>query len=370
MNAVLTRRWIIIREGDRRRWGGDLRRRYLFAALETRSRATVVDDWRPNSMVRALRQASGRRFEVWRPRGLVASSELLSDGQLDAVARYGIPQVVDVHDAPLVQNRALGLVPPPDVEAGLRHRLERNLHAFRWHVAQSSSFVRLADMDPSRTLIAPNGCDPHHIRVLPMPSEPIVGFVSGAAPGRGIELLIEAARIARAEIPELQLRLWLVATGIDSGRYLEGLAASLEPDTWIRVESVPYASLESALGSAAILVVPHPPNPYMDVVLPVKLFDSMAAGRPLVVTPRIEMARVVERWTAGIVARGDAAADLAEPILRLARDADLRSRLGANARDAAEHEYDWNVIGARLADDLAAKSRRWPGLSRRRVSNG
>jgi glycosyltransferase involved in cell wall biosynthesis len=356
---VLTRRWVVLREGERRRWGGDLRRRYLFDGLVEQTGAIVVDDWKASSMARALMAIGGRRREVWRRSAFVASSELLADPQLDAVVRHGIAQALDIHDQPLAQDRALGIATPPDVEARLGHLLERNLAAFRWHIAQSASFMRLAGLDPSRTIIASNGCDPRHVVPHPMPDAPIVGFVSGAAPGRGIEDLIEASRLARTEIPDLELRLWLVATGDGSQRYLETLIASVAGDSWIVVAPAPYETLGTALGSAAILVVPHPPNPYMDVVLPIKLFDSMAAGRPVVVTPRTEMAAVVERHQAGVVARGDTVADLAEPIVRLARDRALRERLGANARMAAEREFDWKVIGARLADTLVARSRPW-----------
>ncbi len=90
----------------------------------------------------------------------------------------------------------------------------------------------------------------------------------------------------------------------------------------------------------------------MDVALPVKLLDSMAAGRPLVVTPRIETAAIVERTGSGIVTGGDAPADLADGFYRLLRDEKLAHRLGAAAREAAVHEYDWRVVGNRIADEV------------------
>jgi glycosyltransferase involved in cell wall biosynthesis len=100
-----------------------------------------------------------------------------------------------------------------------------------------------------------------------------------------------------------------------------------------------------------VLSVPHPPGAYMDVALPVKLLDSMAAGRPLLVTPRLETVAIVERHGSGVVA-GDSAHDLAEAIVRLVRDEALCRRLGAAGRHAAETVYDWRVMGDRLADEL------------------
>ncbi|HEY5629307.1 MAG TPA: glycosyltransferase [Candidatus Limnocylindrales bacterium] len=365
--------WLVLREGERRRWGGDLRRRFLFDGIVERFHARVEDEWRPKALRQALGElraqqlhplAHPRRLWVRRPR--VASTELLDEVQLATLAQLAQSWVVDVHDDPVEHGRGLGMALPAEEEARLQRWKTTNLEAFRWHVAQSPSFVTLAGMDPARTLIAPNGCETAHFRVLPAPVEPVVGFVSGAAPGRGIELLVEAAALARSEVPDLRLRLWLVATGASSQAYLDGLVASVADRPWIELGSASYADLPAALGSASVLVVPNQPTPYWETVLPIKLFDSMAAGRPLVVTPRTEMAAVVERHRAGVVTRGDAAADMAEALVRLCHDAALRASLGANARLAAEREYDWRVIGARLAEELDGLSSPWARIARRR----
>ena len=90
----------------------------------------------------------------------------------------------------------------------------------------------------------------------------------------------------------------------------------------------------------------------MDVALPVKLLDSMAAGRPLVVTPRRETAAIVERTGTGLITRGDAPADLANSFNHLLSDEALAKRLGATAREVAVREFDWGVVGARIAGEV------------------
>ena len=362
-------RWVVLREGQQRRWGGDLRRAYLLDGLADRTGAALVDNWRIGPLTNALRKHRGHRWELWRSRAHVASPELLRPASLEAIGRFGRAAVVDIHDHPLAQLRAFGIPPSPEREVELRGLLDANLAAFRWYIVQSGSFVKLAGLDPARTIVAPNGTDTAHVTRHPLPLAPVVGFVSGAAAGRGIETLIEAVRLARTEISGLTLRLWLVATGDESREYLERLTAASAAEPWIAIGEAPYAALDAALATASILAVPHPANDYMDTVLPIKLFDSMAAGRPLVVTPRVEMAEVVQRHQAGLVARGDKPADLAEAISRLAGDQGLAERLGANARVAAEREFDWRIIGARLADALLARTSPWwtPARRRRRV---
>jgi glycosyltransferase involved in cell wall biosynthesis len=90
----------------------------------------------------------------------------------------------------------------------------------------------------------------------------------------------------------------------------------------------------------------------MDVALPVKLFDSLALGRPLVVTPRTETAAIVARHGVGVVAGGDAVDDLASAIVELAGDDPRARRLGARAREVAEREFDWRVVGDRIAIEV------------------
>ena len=90
----------------------------------------------------------------------------------------------------------------------------------------------------------------------------------------------------------------------------------------------------------------------MDVILPVKLFDSLAAGRPLVVTPRRETAAIVEPYDVGIASRDDHPASIAEALVRVLADPELAHQMGAAARSLAEREFDWPVLGDRIADEI------------------
>jgi glycosyltransferase involved in cell wall biosynthesis len=87
----------------------------------------------------------------------------------------------------------------------------------------------------------------------------------------------------------------------------------------------------------------------------VKLFDYFAAGRPVMTTPRSETARLVRDHGAGTVSADDGPESMATAILELLADAQELRRRGANARAAAERDYDWRVIGERLADEILAR---------------
>ncbi len=355
------RRWAVLRETERLRWGGDLRRYHILATLAERTSAVSIRGWaRPG--VRAAIRATGGLPLPWHvgfgPRAALGSSEILTEGAMVLANRHFVPIVLDVHDHPIAQAEALGRPPADYHRRSLEDRIRRNLDSFALQVVPSASFAALAGIDPARMIVAPNGTDTRLVVPAPFPEVPRIGFVSGAAAGRGIELLIETARRVQARVPDLRLSLWLWAGDPVGEAYVDGIRADVRADPWIEVAGVPYAQLGAALATATVLVVPHPANAYLDTAVPVKLLDSMAAGRPVVVTPRHETRLIVERTDAGLVAASDQPDDIAANILTLLEDPALAARLGANGRRAAERDYDWGIIAARVADEVLRRSGR------------
>jgi glycosyltransferase involved in cell wall biosynthesis len=293
---------------------------------------------------------TARRSRLWQRPLEVASTQLVVDPGLDLLRGPVAGRLLDLHDHPRLQLEAFGIAVSPDTTQRLNRLVARNLDKFTQVAVPSASFASICNLPAGRTVVATNGTDTQHIIPGPEPGDPVFAMVSGAAPGRGIELLVEAADAVRLELPETRLRLALQPTGPASAAYLSDLRGRLRGMPWVTVESVPYASLSNFLAGAAVLAIPHPPHPYLDVATPVKLMDGMAAARPTVITPRRETAAIIERREAGLVAGGETADDLAAPILRLLTDSELRARLGASARRAAVEEFDWRIIARNLAD--------------------
>jgi glycosyltransferase involved in cell wall biosynthesis len=348
----MSRPWLVLAESNRRRWGGDLRRHYLLRGLAERTGATVLENWRPPSIQRSLAAFRSQPWQVWRRAPFVASAEILDDEQLAAISSAGSPHLIDIHDDPLLQAEALGIELPPERVASLRTQSDRNRAAFRWLVAPSAAFAELAGLDLDRVIVAPNGTASAIVRPPAWPDRRAVAFISGAAPSRGIEELIEAVRIVRTDDPDVLLNLWLAATGDESRAYLAGLTDAVADESWIFIGQAPYDVLGASLGAATILAIPTPANPYWDSVPPIKLFDCMAVGRPIVATPRRATAAIVRDGDCGVVTEDDSPAALAAAIRILLDDPAAARRMGGNARAIAERDYDWAAIGQRLATDV------------------
>lgn len=343
--------WLVMRAGRGRNWGGEVRRARIFQRLGERTGATVVDGW-PAAQA-AIR---GRIWQPWRrlrPRHpLLAASEGAPPAWLARMRELSTPVAVAIYDEPVAQARALGLDVTPEREAILRERRTSNERAFRWQVVPTRAFAEAFGFDPDRVIIGRQGTVVDHVQPGPWPARPAVGLVSGASPGRGIETLIEAMRMVRGQVPDVSLYLWLSVTSARDEAYRDQLRAATSGEPWIEIGSAPYAELGRTLAKATVLTIAHPPIQYMDVILPVKLFDSLAAGRPLVVTPRTETVAIVEGSGVGLASADDHPESIAAALVRLLEDQELARSMGRAARELAVREFDWGVLGDRIADEI------------------
>jgi glycosyltransferase involved in cell wall biosynthesis len=334
--------------------GGPIRAHHIFAALARRTGERQIPAHGRRG-VPALALAVALGSAGWRRPLAVASTQLLPDRGLALLRGPVSAAVIDLHDEPVRQAEALGIELDPRRRAALRERFNANIDAFERLVVPSASFAALCGLPADRTVVVTNGTDSHRIRPGAPADAPTVALVSGAAPGRGIELLLEAMDQVRDVVPGAALQMALSATGGATADYRRALVAGLGPrSAWVTIEDVAYDRIGAFLEGAALAVVPHPPGAYYDVATPVKLFDAMAAGRPVVVTPRTETRRIVEEAAAGVVAASDSSEDLAQAISTLLTDDARRAELGARARQAAVERYDWSVLSERLADVLLA----------------
>ncbi len=75
--------------------------------------------------------------------------------------------------------------------------------------------------------------------------------------------------------------------------------------------------------------------------------EGMAYGLPTVATAVGGNPELIEDGVTGLLVRDDDERDLADKLMQLVRDADLRSRLGRAARERAERDFSWDTIIAR-----------------------
>jgi len=87
-------------------------------------------------------------------------------------------------------------------------------------------------------------------------------------------------------------------------------------------------------------------GPNTDVLTPIKIFESMACGVPVIVRDGTLAAKIVERWQCGVVVR--TRSKLSLELKRLSQNRSLLRSLGEAGRTAFYLEYNWGLMETRL----------------------
>lgn len=222
-----------------------------------------------------------------------------------------------------------------------------------------------AGAERERLKVVPNGVEVARFaeaapRPLAFPAGSTVICFSGLFyPWHGVGFLAEAFSLVLAERPDC--RLLLVGDGEERSVVEAILDRHGARPAALLTGLVPRDDVPGYLAAADILVSPHAPDANF-VGSPIKVFEYMASGRPIVATRVGQLAdALVDGETALLVEPGDPAA-IASALVTLADDADLRSRLGDRAQEKARTSHSWDArLDALLGEDkkpLAGAPRR------------
>ncbi|ABC82824.1 glycosyltransferase [Anaeromyxobacter dehalogenans] len=167
-------------------------------------------------------------------------------------------------------------------------------------------------------------------------------LLSRIHPVKGFDLLIPAMKRVREQEPRARL----VIAGPDEGGHRAVVERQIA-DAGLH-GAVTFTGLldaqgrARALAHAAVLAAPsHQENFGMSVA------EGMAAGLPVVVSDRVNLAREVQRAGAGEVVPLEAGA-LADAILRLLRDPSRRMAMGATGRRLVADRFSTTAVGRAL----------------------
>jgi glycosyltransferase involved in cell wall biosynthesis len=114
----------------------------------------------------------------------------------------------------------------------------------------------------------------------------------------------------------------------------------------------PIADVPYLLARADLCVTNLLPDPYLDKIISVKIFEYMAMEKPVIAALSGEGARIVSEADAGIVTPPSDARAIADAVLELHRDLDRRRRMGENGRRYVVEGYSRSATAARLEEYL------------------
>lgn len=206
----------------------------------------------------------------------------------------------------------------------------------------------------SKIVVLPSGTDTRLFRPLKKkescrklgldPALIYVGFVGSFFIYQGIDTLIEAVPFILEKFENT--RFLLVGNGPMMSTWKNMVKEKRLQDAFIFTGQVPYKKVPGYIGAMDICVAPH--HKESNQASPVKIFDYMACGRP-VVASNVEPVREITGKSKGALLISPEQPDhLAKGIISLIEDERRRKEMGGKARKYAIHNFDRRKI----AEDL------------------
>jgi glycosyltransferase involved in cell wall biosynthesis len=341
---------------------------------EARARAALAANAALHDALHKAVQQRGRfdivyeRYSLWSHAGMAFARANDAAGLLEV-------------NAPLIEEQARHRTLPLPEQA---ERVARQVFADARALLAVSPGVAdyLAGFDPARQriLVIDNGVDPARFASAacarrpwsPASGRPFrIGFLGTLKPWHGVDGLIDAfAQLVGMPAPgvakgpaggaaldaELQI--------IGDGPQREALALhAAERGVAARVRLVgalPPAEVPAALAALDVGVAPYPSSQGF-YFSPLKLFEYLAAGLPVLTTDVGHLRSLVGDGIDALVVPPDDPAALARALHRLALDPALAARLGSAARQRALQHCSWDAVAGRILALASAPAAVRPG---------
>jgi glycosyltransferase involved in cell wall biosynthesis len=235
-------------------------------------------------------------------------------------------------------------------------RIIVNSHALKHNVATNFPDVK------DRLLLARNGADPAPPdRGQPLPvrrrdKQMMVGYVGHLYPGRGMEILRELAQLC----PWADFH--IVGGWPDDVAFWRGLLGSLA-NTFLHGH-VPPSEVPHFLRAFDVLIAPYQPVVTLrggagnntDWVCPLKLFEYMAAGKPIVCSDLPILREVLSHEKTALLCAPTKVEQWAEALRQLRDHKQLADVIATGALEKFIQCYSWDARAALVLDGITHHS--------------
>lgn len=169
---------------------------------------------------------------------------------------------------------------------------------------------------------------------------PTIVYVGGTSFRYGSDLLLDAMEQVVSQYPGAHCRFVTKEASFIANH-------PMRHAPWLTVEALAFNDLPEIMYPATLAVSPLRINPYNDLAMPVKLFDYMSFGKPIVATACRDSAALLNKLEAGLIVE-DTVDGLARGIIHLLEDRNLATRLGQNGYQAIQTAHSWSHRAAQL----------------------
>lgn len=175
----------------------------------------------------------------------------------------------------------------------------------------------------------------------------VCSYIGTIGMAHGLEVVVEAARALRDK-GRHDICFCLVGDGAERNRLQNAVQESGLQSLVIFTGLLPKEDMPSVLASCHACLIHLRKCELFGTVIPSKLFETMAMGRPIIMGVEGEAREIVRRANAGIDMTPGSAESLVACVEKLADDALFTAGLARSAREFVAANYDRHILADRM----------------------
>ena len=242
---------------------------------------------------------------------------------------------------------------------------EREMKCSDYLVVVSTSIKNILqkslNVDSNKIAVIPNGANIHFFQPISDARKSLdlnqdfhyIGFAGGFNPWHSLEGLIKSAPLILERIPNA--RFLLVGEGPTRSRISKMVQELHLAEQFIFVGAVPYAEVPKYVNAMDVCVILK----RTDIPgSPLKLYEYMACRKPVVVTDDSDF-DIVREVNAGVLVDPENPVEIANAIIGLLQDSELRQQMGNNGIKYVVEHRSWEMVATEVEEvisDISSKS--------------
>jgi glycosyltransferase involved in cell wall biosynthesis len=273
--------------------------------------------------------------------------------------KYGIPLILEVNDSAMIERvRKLKAV-------GIAKSNEKKIFNGATAIVTISSYFKEiiieSNISSDKVYVIPNAIDESKLGAYTIENpekeqyakngETIIGYVGSFLQWHGVDLLLESFEVLLNKGDNAKLL--LVGDGLTLAAAKSLARTNRLTEHVVFTGNVPHSDISSCIKAMDICVIPDS-NDYGS---PMKLFEYMGAGKP-VVAPRLSpMEDVIRSGENGVLFKQKDKGELSAILDILIGDNKMRDRIGRSARDTVLQNHTWTKNAEKVL--RIYKGKRW-----------